>query len=109
MKRKILAHLPYLAVLALGFYLLPLLIRDTGSGMLVLLGVMPLAVLSAAFVFGLRNGFSVWLADGALILFVPTIFIHYNESAWIYALLYPGITLAGCGIGAFIKKKLLPL
>ena len=35
---------PYLAVLAADFYLLPLLIRGTGSAMLFLLAVMPLAV-----------------------------------------------------------------
>ena len=39
---------PYLAVLAADFYLLPLLIRGTGSAMLFLLAVMPLAAFAAA-------------------------------------------------------------
>ena len=38
---------PYLAVLAADFYLLPLLIRGTGSAMLFLLAVMPLAAFGA--------------------------------------------------------------
>ena len=43
MKKRFLPLLPYLAVLTAVFYLLPLLMRDTGSAMFLMLCVMPLA------------------------------------------------------------------
>ena len=52
MKKKLLTLLPYLAALAADFYLLPLLARDTGSAMLLMLIVMPLA----AFLTGVAYG-----------------------------------------------------
>ena len=39
---KLKGMLPFLAGMLAVFYLLPLLVRDTGSGMYVLLGLVPL-------------------------------------------------------------------
>jgi len=106
MKNKLAALLPYLGVLALDFYLLPFLIHDTGMGMLLLLGVMPLIAFIAAIICGLLNGFCLLLPIAAFILFLPTIFIYYNSSAWIYAVAYAVIVLIGNGLGrAFYKKR----
>ena len=40
--------IPYLLVTVLGFYLPPALIRDTGSGMVILLVIMPAVCLTIA-------------------------------------------------------------
>ena len=43
MQKKLTALLPYVVILGLDFYLLPLLAGDTGPAMLLMLCVMPLA------------------------------------------------------------------
>ncbi len=104
MKKRFLSLLPYLAVLAAVFYLLPLLMQDTGSAMFLMLCVMPLAAFLTGAVHGLRRGFSL-LPLAALLLFLPTIFLFYNSSAWVYAPAYALIVLAGNGAGKLFRGK----
>lgn len=68
MKKKILVLLPYVIVLAIIFYVLPLLIKDTGSGMFMLLLVIPLLTLFCAVIYGVRQGFDFLLPVTATIL-----------------------------------------
>lgn len=106
MKKRITALLPYVIVLGIDFYLLPFLISDTGTAMLLMLCVMPCAALCSGVIYGMRSGFDVTLSAAALVLFIPTVFIHYNSSAWVYAPVYAAVVLAGTGIGrAFRMKK----
>lgn len=106
MKAKLLNMLPYLIVLVVDFYLLPVAAQNTGAAMLLMLCVMPLVALVIGVAYGLRSGFSLLLSLMALILFIPTIFIYYNASAWVYAPFYAVIVLVGNGIGrAFYMKR----
>lgn len=105
MKKRLTAMLPFLAALAVDFYLLPFLARNTGAAMLLMLAVMPLAAFGTGLVYGLRNGFSILLPAAAAILFIPAIFLHYNSSAWVYAVFYGGIVLAGDGLGSVFYQK----
>lgn len=74
--------------------------------MVLMLCVMPFIAFAAAVVYGMRNGFSLALPVAALVLFIPTVFIHYNSSAWVYAVVYAVIVLAGVGTGrAFYRKR----
>ena len=93
MKEKLTALLPYAAVLAVDFYLLPFLIRDTGSAMVLMLSIMP------------GIAFFCAVAIAAVLLFLPTIPLHYNTTAWIYAPVYGLIVLAGNGLGRLFYKK----
>ena len=88
MKAKLLNMLPYLIVLAVDFYLLPVAAQNTGAAMLLMLCVMPLVAL----VIG-------------LLLFIPTIFIYYNASAWVYPLFYALLVLVGNLIGRLFYMK----
>ena len=98
--------LPYLLVIAFGFYLLPLLIRDTGSAMAVLLAVFPLLCFFAALLAGRSYGFYFSIPLLTALLFAPTIWIYYNESAWIYCAIYGAIALLGNAAGLlFFKGK----
>ena len=99
MKAKLLNMLPYLIVLVVDFYLLPVAAQNTGAAMLLMLCVMPLVALVIGVAYGLRRGFSIWLAVIALLLFIPTIFIYYNASAWVYPLFYALLVLVGNLIG----------
>ncbi|MCI8419768.1 MAG: hypothetical protein HFF79_04575 [Oscillospiraceae bacterium] len=105
MKKNFTAMLPYLLVLAADFYLLPLLMRDTGGAMVMMLCVMPVIAFVCGIIHGVCEGFCVLLPLAALVLFVPTVFIHYNATAWVYAPVYAGIVLAGMGVGRIFYRK----
>ena len=105
MKIKLTSLLPYVIVLAADFYLLPLLMRDTGAAMLLILCIMPFVAFATAVLYGLLHGFSLMLPAMALVLFIPTIVIHYNSSAWGYATVYAVIVLAGTGLGRIFYGK----
>lgn len=104
MKKRLLGLLPALAVIAAGLWLGPLLIADTGSGMLVLLCALPLLLFGTALADGLRHGLCLWLALFAAAVFALTLPVYYNESAWVYAPAYGLVTLAGSGLGALVRR-----
>lgn len=99
MKRRLLPLFPYLALLAADFYLMPLLMKDTGAALVLMLCVMPLAAFFIGLCHGLRRGFDPWLAGAALMLFAPTVLLYYNATAWPYAPVYAALVLAGDGLG----------
>ncbi len=106
MGKKQTAFIFYIISLIIIFYALPLLIRDTGSGMLVMLLGIPLLTLICSAVYGIKQGFQPLLSLITAIVFAPSVFIFYNASAWIYIVIYAVISLVGNGIGRlFFKKK----
>lgn len=106
MKNRLISLVPYAAVLALSFYLLPCLIKDTGAAMLLMLCVIPLITFICSILYGVRHGFDLLLAIAVAALFSPTIFLYYNSSAWVYIIAYSAIAVAGNGIGkSFYKKR----
>lgn len=105
MKKKLLEVMPYTIALAINFYVLPLLIKDTGSGMIMMLLVIPLLTFICALIYGTRKGFDFLFPVIATILFAPTIFIFYNASAWVYIIAYAVIALIGNGIGMIFYRK----
>lgn len=107
MKKNILALAPYAAVLAAVFYLLPFFAQDMGMGaaMLLMLCVIPLTAFATALVYGMCRGFSLLLPATAFFLFLPSIFLYYNSSAWVYAVGYAVVVLAGNGVGRIFYKR----
>ena len=105
MKKKLAVLIPYAIVLAINFYLLPLLVKNTGIAMLMMLCIIPLITFVCSIVYGVRQGFDLLLPITAVLLFAPTIFIFYNESAWVYVIIYGGIALVGNAIGRIFYKK----
>lgn len=104
--KKHLKMIPYLLVNAIAFYLLPIIIKDTGSAMAVVLVFLPLICFLTAIIFGIKNSFN-WLYSLAVaLLFVPTIFIHYNTSAASYIVAYGIVALVGNFIGKLFYKKI---
>lgn len=101
---KIRKLLPYLLVILLDFYLLPLLIKDTGTAMLLLLVVIPLICFVCSCVYGLKHSYSLFYALIVAALFVPSIYVFYNSSAWVYSLGYGIIALVGNLSGAIFSR-----
>ncbi len=104
MKKELISLLPYAAVLAAGFWLLPLLIRDTGSGMVILLCAVPAVVFCCGLFRGLKGGDCLLLPCAAMLLFAPSVFCYYNATAWVYIPIYGAVAAAGCAVGRLIGK-----
>lgn len=97
--------LPYLTIIILDFYLLPLFINDTGTAIMMMLVVIPLICFICSGVYGIKNSFNLFYALIVAILFVPSIFIFYNSTAWVYVLGYGIVALAGNVVGMMFHKQ----
>ena len=97
--------LPYLGVAAAAFYLLPLLMKDTGFAILMLLVLIPAICLVDGFCYGKKHGFQVLFAILTGVIFVPTVWIYYNSSASVYIAVFTCFTLAGTYFGHLFQKK----
>jgi len=95
----------YYLIILIAFYLVPIRITDTGSGMAILLIVIPLIALITSLIYGLRNTFDFIYPLVVAIMFIPTLFIYYNASAWIYIISYSLIALIGELLGKTLQKK----
>lgn len=102
---KIKKILPYLVVIIVDFYLVPFIIKDTGSAMTVMLLIIPLICFICSIICGIKNAFNLLYIIMVMLLFVPTIFIFYNSSASVYVLIYGIIALIGNGIGSIFYKR----
>lgn len=92
-------------IILIAFYIVPMLIKDTGSGMFILLIVIPLITLITSLIYGLRNTVDFIYPLIVAILFIPTLFIYYNSSAWVYVIAYSMIALIGELLGKTLQRK----
>ena len=95
--------LPYLMVNIICFYLLTLLMKDTGSAMFILLFVIPVITFVNAIICGKKNSFDILYPLLVMVIFVPYILIYMNESATIYIFIYGVISLMGCFVGSRLR------
>ena len=103
---KLKQMLPYLLIMIGIFYILPMLIIDTGSGMFILLVLVPLACLLTSLAYGFKNSFTLTFPILVMLIFIPSIFIFYNESAIVYVFAYGAISLVGSFLGASFTGKI---
>lgn len=101
---KLKSMLPYLIVNAIAFYILPVLIIDTGSGMFILLFMFPLICFITSLLYGAKHSFNLIYPLVIGLLFAPTVFIFYNSSAGIYIVIYASVSLTGNFIGIFLNR-----
>lgn len=97
--------LPYLVVLIFVFYLLPFIMKDTGSAILIMLIGIPMICFMVSLIYGIHNSFNYLLPLLTMLLFALSIFIFYNKSAAVYILVYGISSLIGNFIGSLICKK----
>ena len=95
--------LPYLMVNIICFYLLTLLMKDTGSAMFILLFVIPVITFLNAIMCGKKNSFDILYPLLVMVIFVPYVLIYMNESATIYIFIYGVISLMGCFVGSRLR------
>lgn len=104
-KHSLKQNLIFYVIIFLGYYGCPLLIKDTGSGILLMLIVIPLICLITSIFYGIKNNFRYWYTLIVAIMFIPSIFIFYNSSAWIYTFVYGGFALIGNLMVLPFKKR----
>lgn len=92
-------------LLIIDFYAIPWLIKDTGSAMIVMLIIIPLICFVTSIFYGLKNGFDFGYVLIVALIFVPSIFIFYNSSAWIYVAVYTVVALLGNLIALLLGKR----
>ena len=97
--------IPYLLINIVIFYLLPVLMKNTGSAMLIMLILMPLTSFVTSLACGYKNTFTWIYPLLVMLIFIPSIFIFYNESATIYIFVYGIISLIGSFLGYKFKSN----
>lgn len=95
----------YVGLILIAYLWLPRLIVDTGSGILILLGILPFLVLVLSVIWRLWGMAWYWLGLFPAVLFVLPMFLYMNESAWIYCLYYGVIALCGVLIARMFGSK----
>ena len=105
MKAFIKKYYVYILVMLAFYVAAPLLCRDTGSAMFTLLCLLPATLFILSLVYVKMNGFKWYLSLAVALLWLPTVFIYYNESAMIYALIYGVISFAGQGVGFLVNYR----
>ena len=95
--------LPYLMVNIICFYLLTLLMKDTGSAMFILLFVIPVITFVNAIICGKKNSFDILYPLLVMVIFLPYVLIYINESATIYIFIYGAISLMGLIVGSRLR------
>ncbi len=103
--KKIKEMLPYLIVNVIAFYFIPIIIKDTGTAMVVMLILLPLICLLTSLIYGMKNSFNILYVILVALLFAPTIFIYYNSTASVYILGYGFVALVGNLVGKIFYKK----
>jgi hypothetical protein len=97
--------LPYLLVLILTYYLLPLLSSVPWWDMDCLMIYMPILSLIIGIVYGAKNGFSIFLPIVSAIIFMPAMGIHFGEIVYGYAIIYGIISLIGIILGKYVARS----
>lgn len=86
------------------FYLLPMCMGNIGALGMVLLILVTTFILSIIIGAISKNKIKYLYPIAVSIVFIPTIFIYYNESAFVHSLWYLVVSSVGLGIGMFINK-----
>lgn len=99
---KLKKMLPYLIIIVLAFYLLPIFPEDTAGFMFTLLFATPFLCFTAALIYGAKWGFDFVFSLLTAVLFIPAVFIFYNSSALIYIVVYGLAALLGTALGGLL-------
>ena len=91
-------------IIAMMYYFIPLyLVKDTGSGIFLLLTAIPTIVFLISLVYAKKNGFKWYFSIIIGLLWFPNVFI-LNDSASSYTMVYGAISFGGQLIGYLLRK-----
>ena len=108
MKEKLKTDLPYIAVAAALFFLLPLIyyfLPDESLVPFIILATVNPVVLAVLSVVGtVRHGFSLWFHLAAALLFVGSVFVYYDVGTLPYVIYYFAVTAIFAIVAAVFRK-----
>src|SRR5659263_109801 len=107
MKQILRKLIVYIIILAVVFYLIPIATKMGAPKelMITLLIVLnSIVCLGTGAIFGIKHGFKWYFLMLAPLLFIPSMYVFYNDSAFIYVVMYLFLSAAGLGIGCVIRK-----
>ena len=91
-------------VIAIMYYFIPLyLVKDTGSGIFLLLTAIPTIVFLISLIYAKKNGFKWYFSIIVGLLWFPNVFT-LNDSASSYIIIYGVISIVGQLIGNLLRK-----
>lgn len=103
---KYIKEIIILVIQLLVFYILPIFSGQNGGMGLILLILLATLLLSIIITIISKNKIKYLYSIIISILFIPSIFIYYNESALIHSLWYLIISSIGLLIGTILHKLL---
>jgi len=95
-------------LLCITYYIVPFLADNTGGWIFILLFLAPIITVIISALYGILCGFKWYYPIIVAALFVPSIFINYNSSAWIYSVVYAILSFLGESVAflaTIFKKK----
>ena len=95
----------FLAVIALSYYLLLSLIKNSVTAIIILFVVIPLFCLVLSIIYGLNNPLSISYIVLVAILFIPSVFVIFYLPVWILASGYGIVALIGNAVGRMLFKR----
>ena len=101
--KKYIKELIILLIQLIFFYIMPLTAGPTDMMGLVVLIIIVTFILGVILGFISNNKIKYLYPIIISVLFLPTIIIYYNESAWIHSIWYLVISLVGLLVGLLIK------
>ena len=105
--RKYLSEIIILGIQVLIFYILPMFMHLLYPIGVVILMLLSTFILSWLLAIVSKNKIKYFFPFVISILFLPTIFIYYNESALIHSIWYLIISIVGLFIGFIIKMLII--
>ncbi len=103
--KKIKEMIPYLIIYALSVYVLPLFGSSTGSYIVILLFLLPTVAFLLSYLYAINNKRNFLFALLVGLIFIPSVYVYYNSSAWFYVGFYAVISGVGNIIGSIVTAE----
>lgn len=95
------------SLIACVYYLLPLFFHDTGGFILYLLVFAPLLSFLCALFPSMKYGYELLFPVMCGLMFLPSAMVYFNETAYVYAIVYAACAFFGSVLGGRLKANFL--
>lgn len=92
-------------IIALVYYVLPYMFHSTSGYITLLLVINPLVCFIVSLFDSMKHGYDLSFCVIGALLFILAIFLHYNETAYIYTVIYFAVMLAAGILGGYLKGR----
>ncbi|MBQ7888566.1 MAG: hypothetical protein IJ356_02275 [Erysipelotrichaceae bacterium] len=96
----------YLCIIAV-YYGFPVLFSDTGGFITYLLIIAPICSFICALFPSMKYGYELLFPIMCGVLFIPSALLYFNETAFIYAIVYAACAFFGSVLGGRLKANFL--